>query len=547
MRDQVNHISPHLPSAHLNSFQLVSLSLSPLTSPLSPLTSHLSSLFFLFSPPTGWVFGQLLTVHCRHIKKNPVHLLGFESDISLGHGVKKKRKFHPALQSSFSRNITDPADYVIKRHSTEMKFYCVFIGLVLKLHHEQAGSTWDLSKAKVYEMLEYLPLNQFVCVGQQGVSLADFKKLEKCVFESSKVHEYFSFLRDYEGICLNIFRVQKVRLKSQVGSQFHLVPLYLSPNWRKNNFYSVDYLFDNACLWQNRSECHSDLTTGIVRDKAYHLLTLLNLPRLLYSFNRKYKSNTMRAGVNASTPCCRACLKIFKNQSEYFHHVKTCEIFGKTRCVTIKKPKNQIVHFSHKRHKVSGKLYKNTLHFQLKHGYHTVPPVIMAAVDFECSSSRISSSSSSSSNSSNQTTAAETVLPLNVVDEQTPLAVSLCFGSPYEIELPQTLSKVYVDFLTDKDTVQSFLMRLLLKLREKLFSVKEFLRENLSHDKTPKFQNLSLSDQIRHLTANACQLCGRRFRHYFMDKHTNKRCLVKRALHHLHFVRYDLLKKYLEI
>ena len=458
-------------------------------------------------------------MHVRNIKKSPSRLLGYQDVLGR---VNTIRKFDKNLEPAFRYNVVDSAKFVAKQPKQELKNYCVFVGIVLKLHTEQNGQITDLTKAKVYDLVNLMPISEFVKTGAEGVLLGDFRKLEKTAFNSNKLHMKYPFLKlqGYKTFAFNIFRVQTSTVKTCKSKEFHLVPLYLSASWKESDSYQIDFLLDNGCLWQKKERSNSDLSLGIVKTKSYHLLCIINLPKLLGSFTSLHNGLKQKSEHQL---CCRACLKSIKSRSDYLVHIKSCDIFGRNKTIVLKRPKNTVIHMPFKKCKFTHKKFRNTLKFDLRNSFHTIAPCLLGTLDFESRSQKVSPDLQEK--------------PPNAVEQQHVLAVSMTFGSPYtSIEIPSSLSEVHTDFLDEeKENPKAFFMRLLLKIREKFYGLKHFLKLHIKGDRVPRLKELSLGDQLRYFTTTSCQLCGRTFGRYYGKR--NGRKLLKKAIHHLHFVK----------
>ena len=465
------------------------------------------------------MYNQILQIHVRNIRKSPSRLLGYQDEFGR---VNTIRKFDKNLESAFRYNVVDSAKFVDRRQKLDLKNYCVFVGIMLKLYQEQNGRISDLTKAKMNDLVSLMPISEFIKTDAEGVLLRDFRKLEKTAFDSNKLHMSFPFLRlnGYTAFAFNIYRVQTSTVKTRKSREFHLVPLYLSANWKESKSYQIDFLLDNSCLWEKKEKSNSDLSLGIVKTGSYHLLCIINLPKLLESFSSLHNGLKQKSGHQL---CCRACLKSIKSHSDYLVHIKSCDIFGKNKTVVLKRPKNTVIHLPFKKCQFSNKRFRNTLKFDLRNSFHTIAPCLLGTLDFESRSQKVSPECQDR--------------PPNAVEQQHVLAVSMTFASPYKsVELPSSLSEVHTDFLNEeRENPKAFFMRLLLKIREKFYELKHFLRLHIQDDKVPRLKELSLGDQLRYFTTTACQLCGRTFGRYYGKK--NGRKLLKKAIHHLHFVK----------
>ena len=171
------------------------------------------------------------------------------------------------------------------------------------------------------------------------------------------------------------------------------------------------------------------------------------------------------------------------------------------------------------------------MRFNRNQSWKSIPPPVIGVLDFEQKNQRIDRSKP-----------VEPHIPNNAEAIQQPLAYSLTFGSPYGTSLPQTLNNVVVNFLDEeKDNEKDFFMNLLLTLRNKFIALKRFIKESLIEDRIPKLKDLSLEDQIRFLISSNCSMCGRRFQEYYTNKRTKEKQIVKRAIHHLHFVKVNTI------
>ena len=401
----------------------------------------------------------------------------------------------------------------------------------MKLYFLQHGTFNNLKKKELTRLVHLIPYQELLKRDQLGIAIKDFKALEKLVFECTEFTNQFPFLKlnHYQGLSLNIFCVQKYQLKREESTNsYHLMPMLLSDHWNHTTHLQIDCLLDTPNLWKKEIQKQAEIkpiSKKLTSD--YHLLIILNLSRLLRSFENRGGNCTIKPYNNT----CRSCLKYFDNFPNYVSHISTCKKHGgKGSKVSIKRPKNIIIHVPFVKCKFTHKKIKNVMRFKRNQSWKSTPPPLIGVLDFEQKNEKIDRSKP-----------VEPHIPNNAEAVQYPLAYSLTFGSPYGTSLPQTLNNVVVKFLDEeKDNEKDFFMNLLLTLRNKFIALKRFIKESLIEDRTPKLKDLSLEDQIRFLISSNCSMCGRKFHEYHTNKRTKEKQMVKRAIHHLHFVKVNI-------
>lgn len=410
----------------------------------------------------------------------------------MGARRKATNTIRQCLRAPFRFNVRDIGS-IMKSTSDD----CVVASIVLMLLHAAGFQLHSVGALTVKRLMKRICFQDLISPDLGGISVKDFPILEKRSFSKS-LQLAFPFLRPLDGFALNVF---KLHFNPQL-KQYSLHPYTLSKHHASKKHFQVDLLLETESVVDRQN----------AEDNAgFHVLTILNLPRLLASMVNDQTRHTEMARY-----ACRQCLRYFWDRKLYSLHIEGCRSFtaGTTRK---RQSQNKFVHKPSVFVKSLKKEVPNVLRFNLKNLYRLCRPLTFFGLDLEAT---------------NETVRENTLYskaPTNTIFEQCVIGAAFVVKNTYEqYPLPNDLSQPRMLFFDDtKTTKESFWMKFFLMIRTTLAKVVDYEQQVLSIGmKPPKLKDLPLGERLKFLTARCCAICKGVFNSYrkgALGKHRIKR------------------------
>ena len=452
---------------------------------------------------SGWSYNKLLQINVTHLKREPLGLLGF--------GTRRKPAYNPHLRSAFLRNALDVNVFLPHTCKNDIALSCVPASIALKLVYTKvAGLTHAIKIRAIEETMKNINFKQLLTPTQQTITQANFSRLEKMNLGfNSRLKEEYPFLSAFKGFSLNLFKIVYYP-GSQLVSTYRLIPIQLSQHWNSNDFLQVD-LLDSDFAFASKTP-----------DK--HVLLITHFHRFAQSYLLKTQ------GVRLKAFSCRACLKPHNNIASHKAHCDNCQDHVKQKSSVLRRVrKNCIIHRPVFRRKDNTTVEISHLKFERKNFFHSLPPLIYGAVDFEASNKAALSPENFPQPP-----------PTSAVLAQKPLGVSIAFTSPYTTTLPPELERVHVQFFDERqNSLDEFYISVLTTLRKCLYLSYVFLKDTLNRDNgPPDLESVPYADRLAYFMATHCSFCGIKYNQVWKN-----RFIPKKSRHHNHLVKIPNLAR----
>ena len=416
---------------------------------------------------TGWTYDY---VRCLTIKTLETPLNGV-----LAFGRRKKTfPFCPSLASVFRFNVRD-----INSIASLEKNLCVPASCILKLLAEQGTALTSVSGATIKKCLNYINFRSLLSFEGQGITIENFSQLERL---NSPFHKslilIFPLLRKFQSLSINLFKIHH----NKAHNQYSIHPIHLSKHHKKQDHMQIDLLIDDPTI---RLQQH--------KTNGNHVLTILNLPRLLASFMSAHNRHT-----NRFQHCCRQCMRVFSDYNEFTQHIAHCKVFT-SGCAAKRKTHNTFIHRTKIYIKSLNKYIPNVLQFNRKNLAKMLSPISFLALDLEATNQKHEGDGLYSS-----------IPRSGIVLEQKVLAAAFIvktlvsqFPLPDCIAQPKTL--FFDESITSKE---SFWLRFFQMLRATIQEVFAYELDVLKKTRyIPRLKDLSITERIRFIASKSCEFC----------------------------------------
>ena len=459
---------------------------------------------------TGWRFLRFNVAHIRFIYAGPPNVVGL--------GARKKvEPFHSKLASSFRYNVRDPNLHLPK----DAKALCFPTAFILALEHKlgNANKVNEITQTQMRNKLNLLNYDKILAVNKNGIEPKDLPLFEKENYPfHPRLQLQYPGLDKYNCIAVNLYEIRY----STEYNHFSMFPIWLSPNHLHPNALQIDLLLDNQHIRPN--------TQVLPHEK--HVLTILNLPRLLASFDSTQHNfkNTQNY-----TLVCRKCCKTYKKSelALYQSHATRCNpgsegrkkipaMASKRRC------KNQLIHRSFIRCKVTGRDIRHQIFFHRSQAFKLLKCPIVSSLDLECTSRKITK---------NENLSCHSTVPKTATYSQDILAYSFAHKSLYsKHKLPDNLSDARVKIYDDKSHSQLELFHdLFTTMRSDIASLHDFFIDSLKKDEgTPTISQLTQIERTQFFLATRCSICKNKFGSTQFNPVTKKSFRVHKVIDHCH-------------
>ena len=378
---------------------------------------------------------------------------------------------------------------------------CVIIKLLFDGGHRLTNVTATLMK-KLLSLLNFQDILDFE---KGGISLQNFALFEKKNKPfNKKLLLHFPFLKRYSSFALNLFKV----VHHNTLECYTLQPRHLSKFHKSEDHYQIDMLLDSNIIRQKPTSNEG------------HVLSILNLPRLLSSFMSMKDHHSDRYKF-----ACKQCLKLFTERDSYRKHTKFCDAFSSGSAMK-RKSHNKLINLTSIYVKKLGKYIPNVLRFNRKSLHKMIPALTMITMDLECTNETPRTDPDSYSK------APKTGL---VYEQRVLGAAFVCKSLNSEYPLPAELVHPKTLFFDETITTKGkFWIKFFSMLRGTLQQIHEFETDILNRNREPpKFKDLTLSEQIKFVSSRYCELCFVKF-NSFRKGADGVSYKVKKCIDHFH-------------
>ena len=137
---------------------------------------------------------------------------------------------------------------------------------------------------------------------------------------------------------------------------------------------------------------------------------------------------------------------------------------------------------------------RHVVAFNPKNYHSTFQTLLYGAMDFEATSKRV------------EPGLIDRKAPSSTIMYQKPFAMSLCYVSPYNIQLPPNLANTTIEFFDKRETtLNDFYLSILTTLRQHVIDINKFILDTLTTDKgPPNLHSLNDNDRKAYLEARNC-------------------------------------------
>ena len=455
---------------------------------------------------SGWVYDRIIKMSLVKIERNILH------GPSFGHRgtpqVKSSRTILPQFKTMLNPHLVQLPDNFIPYSYSTYPNICVPLSIIMKLEYLKHGG---LNRGKVH-MKDVTAALHSLRFRELQTPENDFRIYRKDFHKLEDINEGFSdtlkqqypFLQLYRTFSINMFKFLGQQ-EQHKGNTARLITSHLSNHWNSSYHLQVDLLDSSNILDPPSTD---------------HVLVILNYFGLVnHRKDRRYNY------------ACRACQRIFTHSRNFQRHItQTCS----PTPTTPRRAKNFILYKTFIKDKYTGKTKRHTISFTT-HQYHkTFQNLIYGTMDLECTSKPMQPGLFNKST------------PSSAIFYQKPFAFSLCFTTPYNLSLPDSLKNIKVMFFDERlNSLDEFYLKMLTTLRQSVADANKFIFDTMTLDNgPPNLSSISKKDRDAYIRASHCTFCGRKFNTKFLSKkHSNKVYTVKKCRHHNHFIPIPNLAK----
>ena len=447
---------------------------------------------------TGWVFSRIMFCSAKILES------AFNNVVALG---KRRviRPFKQALKPIFLYNVRDTASIL-----PENEGLCVPAAIIMKFLQLSNVSLPRVGKAQIERYLRLLNYQQYLGFTHSGIRIADFHLLEKSNSFNGNVPLLlsFPFLRGYKGFALNLFRI--IHHKNLKVYTIH--PRHLSAHFKDPAYLQIDLLLDGDNI---RDEPYCT-------DSYSHVMLILDLVRLSSGFRCPSGSRNERKNWSI----CRQCLSLFQDIALYKLHIASCAAFGAGN-VKRRISRNVLVHKTEIFLKKKNRKVPHYLSFNLKDLYKCKRPLSFFTMDYESGNLPVKDCSYKPFST----------VPTSAVFEQRVLGGSYTIKNVFpNFPLPSSLSSPRCLFRTEIQSEKQFYLSFFTKLRTDIKLLHRYEQEIFDQSPpTPHLSQLSITEKIRYLSTQFCDICHAKFGGY-RTLLNGKRCKLIRNIDHCHVV-----------
>ena len=359
--------------------------------------------------------------------------------------------------------------------------------------------------------LKLLKYKETMSFTHEGIRIGDFHLIEKANSFRTNIPLLlaFPFLKNFRGLALNVFKVTHHKNLNT----YTIHPRHLSAHFKDESYLQVDMLLDSEVI---RAESHST-------ESYSHVMLIINLIRLVTGV-RSISGSDLHGRKDWAI--CRCCMALFQSLSLYRLHTVSCTAFGAGN-IKRRVSNNILVHKTRIFLKKKNKFVPHVLAFNLKNLYRSIRPFSFINMDYESSNTPVADSSYSSFSK----------IPTNAIYEQKVIGGAYSIRNVFpNYPLPNSLATPRCIFINETQTEKDFYLSFFKKLRSDIKLIHRYEQDILSEAiPTPHLRDLSITEKIRYLSAQFCEVCQAKFNSY-RTLDNGKKCRLHKNIDHDHVI-----------